>query len=138
MRLPKTERKVIARTAAEVVDFAADKAPHLAGRRRFAIARAEGMRRLKASGMPQELARTMAPHIQPDPVDVDDDDDERELSQDERALLDAGKSAAGAAVGMVADAAENATGCKCDRQILALVRALLESGIEAAVTAATR
>ena len=81
MRLPKTERKVIARTAAEVVEFAADKAPHLAGRRRFAIARAEGMRRLKASGMPQELARTMAPHIQPDPVE--DDDDARELSQDE-------------------------------------------------------
>jgi len=136
MRLPKTERKVIARTAAEVVEFAADKAPHLAGRRRFAIARAEGMRRLKASGMPQELARTMAPHIQPDPVE--DDDDARELSQDERALLDAGKGAAGAAVGMVADAAEEATGCKCDRQILALVRALLESGIEAAVAAATR
>ena len=136
IKLPKAERKTIARTAAEAVSFADSKAPHLAGRRKFAIARAEGMRRLKASGMPQELSAALLPHLEPEPAD--DAEDERGLSADERALLDAGKGAASAAVGIAADAVESASGCKCDKQVLALVRALLESGIEAAVQAAVR
>jgi hypothetical protein len=133
IKLPPKERKVIAQTARDVARFADERAPHLSGRRRFAVARAEGMRRLKGAGMPQELARTMAPHIQPEPAEQDAD--ERHLSPDERALLDAGKGAAGATVGVIADGIESATGCECPQQLLALVRALLESGIEAAVQA---
>ena len=133
IKLPPKERKIIAQTARDVARFADERASHLSGRRRFAVARAEGMRRLKGSGMPQDLARSMAPHIQPEPAEQDDD--EQRLSPDERALLNAGKSAAGATVGVIADGIETAAGCECPKQLLALVRALLESGIEAAVQA---
>lgn len=131
--LPTDARLTIARTAADVVVFAEARAPDRPGPRKFAIARAEGMRRLKASGMPRELAGRMRPFLE-DPDDEVEDLDE--LSDGERALLDAGADAAGATVDVVADAVERDTGCKCNRQILALVKALLESGIEAAVQAA--
>ena len=133
IKLPPKERKIIAQTARDVARFADERAPHLSGRRRFAVARAEGRRRLKGSGMPQDLARSMAPHIQPEPAEQDDD--EQHLSPDERALRNAGKRAAGATVGVIADGIETAAGCECPKQLLALVRALLESGIEAAVQA---
>lgn len=135
LNLPPQQRKTIARTAAEAAAFAADKP--VPGPRKFAIARAEGMRRLKASGMPRKLADSMRPLLA-DPLDEIEEDDAAELSPAERELLDHGKGAASTTVDVVADAVERAEDCKCNRQILALVKALLESGIEAAVQAAAR
>ena len=98
------------------------------GGMKFRMATAIGMRKLKADGMPHELAALVAKHIDPD--DVDDGDEG--LSDAEAAVVDGITMAAGSGVGLIADAIEDKSGCVCNRQILALVRSLLQVAIEAA------
>ena len=126
MILDRNARKTIAAVAADAAATVADRP--IPGPSKFRSATALGMRRLKADGMPQALADGFAGFIKAD--DLDDGDEG--LSSDETALVDGISDAAGAGVGVIADKIERDTGCKCNRQILALIRALLQTGIEVA------
>jgi len=99
------------------------------GGMKFRMATAIGMRKLKAEGMPEALATRFAAHI--DPTETDDNVD-GPLSDAETAVVDGITMAAGSGVGLIADAIEDKTNCRCNRDILALVRSLLQVAIEAA------
>lgn len=124
--LPKHARDTIAVVARDAAMTVEDRP--FPGGVKFRMAVALGMRKLKADGMPVELSDTFAAFI--DPGDVDDGDEG--LTEGEALVVDGVATAAGAGVGVIADAIEDASGCTCNRQILALVRSLLSVGIEVA------
>lgn len=98
------------------------------GSSKFAAATALGMRRLKADGLVGSVVDDG--HA---PASIDGP-----LSADEEELVESIASTAGKGVGVIADKIEDKTNCKCDREVLALIRALLQVGIEAAVGAIRR
>ena len=132
MILPKDARDTIAIVAADAAASVDDRP--IPGSAKLRAATALGMRKLKASGMPEALSKSVGAFVDPD--DVDDGDEG--LSEDEAAIVDGIATAAGAGVGVIADAIERDSGCQCNRQILALVRSLLQVGIETAARAIVR
>ena len=123
--LPADARKTIARVADDAAHTVEDRP--LLGPAKFRVATALGMRRLKADGMPADLTRRLT-----DGLDPDGDD---ELDEGERLVVDEISSAADVGVGVLAGRIEADTGCLCDTRILALIRSMLQVGIEVAAGA---
>jgi hypothetical protein len=126
IHLPDDARDTIAAIA---IDAALTVEPRaVPGAAKMRMATAIGMRKLKAGGMPALLAEKFKAHIDPD----DRDDGDEGLNEAEAAVVDGITMAAGAGVGLIADAIEEDTGCECNREILALVRSMLKVGLEVA------
>jgi len=123
--LPKPQRDTLAAVTLDAVRTVEARA--LPGPSKFNAARALSMRKLKALGMPQRLRDAIGTLEGGDTDDLDG-----ELDEAEKAVVDAVAGAAGVGVGVIADKIEDDTGCVCNTQIVALLRALVEVGIEAA------
>ncbi len=114
----------VARDAAHTVELSM---PTARGRQKFRVATAIGMRALKAGGLepalpPADEAPSVAPPEDP-------------LTQAEEALVEDIASTVGSGVGVIAEKIEDQTGCACDQRVLALIRGLLQVGIEVAARA---
>ena len=125
--LQKKQRDQIAAVARDAARSVADK--KVPGPSKFRSATALGMRKLKADGMPEKLAEKFSEHV--DPKATTGVVDGR-LSKPEKELVDGLSDVAGAGVGVLADKIEHDTGCQCNKEILSLIRALLQMGIEVA------
>ena len=130
--LPADARKTIARVADDAAHTVEDRP--IPGPAKMRVATALGMRRLKADGMPADLTRRLTAGLDPD----DDDEPGDGLNEVERLIVDGISSTADAGVGVLAGRIEADTGCLCDTRILALIRSMLQVGIEVAAGAIKR